>query len=194
MARTRTIARVHAAVLELVGEHGYLRLTMEGIAARAGVSKQTLYRSWPSTGAILFDALLARSTGPDGEVDVPDTGDLARDLETLLLATIEEMTDPVTDRMLRAVTAEIQTDELLAAQLNERLLWPQLAAVEARLVRGGVPESEAPAMVELLYGPMFHRWLLRTGPLTGAWAAAHLQRVLRLELFEVCGRLRSESS
>lgn len=180
MARSRTVARVHAAVLELVGEDGYLRLTMEGIAARAGVSKQTLYRSWPSTGAILFDALLTRSLGPEGEVDVPDTGDLVRDLDALLLTTVEEMTDPVTDRMLRAVTAEIQADEGLSLQLRERLLQPHMEAVEARLVRGGVPESETAEVVELLYGPLFHRWLLRTGPLTTDWVRRHVRRTVRL--------------
>lgn len=179
MARPRTIARVQAAVLELVVENGFHRLTMEGIAGRAGVSKQTLYRSWPSTGAILFDALLARSLGPHGDVDVPDTGDLGRDLRTLLLATVEELVDPATERMLRAVIAEIQTDEVLAGQMLHRLLTRQLAAVGARLERGGVAAGEAPEVVELLYGPLFHRWLLRTGPLTCEWVDRHVARTLR---------------
>ncbi len=150
---------------------------MEGIAARARLSKQTLYRSWPSTAAILFDALLARSTDEDGEIDVPDTGDLARDLENLLLTTAEEMTNPATDRLLRAVTAEIQTRENLAEQLRVRLLEPQFRAVERRIARGGVEDAEAAA--ELLYGPVFHRWLLRTKPIDPDWVRAHVTRTLR---------------
>lgn len=177
MARPSTVARVHDAVLALVSEAGYAPLTMEGIAARAQVSKQTLYHSWGSTAAILFDALLARSTGADGEVEVPDTGDLTHDLETLLLATITELTDPATERMLRAVTAEIQTDDALGGQLRARLLEPQLHAVEQRFARGGVADAEA--AVELFYGPVFHRWLLRTKPFDADWVRAHVRRTLR---------------
>jgi AcrR family transcriptional regulator len=177
VARPSTVARVHEAVLALVRERGFARLTMEGIAARAEVGKQTLYRSWPSTGAILFDALLARSATPEGRVDLPDTGDLARDLETLLVATVAEMTDPDEERVLRAVTAELQTDETLASQLRSRLLDPQLAAVADRFRRAGVAEPEG--ATELLYGPVFHRWLLRTGVLDEDWVRAHVRRTLR---------------
>lgn len=176
MARASTTARVHDAVLALVSEAGFPRVTMEGLAARAAVSKQTLYRSWPSPAAILFDALLARSVAADGEVDVPDTGDLGRDLETLLLATAEELTDPAQERMFRAVLAEIQTDEALAVQMRARLLDPQLRAVEARLARGGISDAEAAA--ELIYGPVFYRWLVRTGRLDGDWVRAHVARTL----------------
>ncbi|QGK68829.1 TetR family transcriptional regulator [Allosaccharopolyspora coralli] len=177
MARPRTVTRVHQAVLAMVGEIGFARLTMEGIATRAQVSKQTLYRSWPSPAAILFDALLASSSAPNGEIQVPDTGQLANDLEALLLATVAEMNDAAHDTMLRAVTAEIQTDPALATDLRTRLLDPQLRAVAARLAEAGVQDPAA--ITELLYGPMFHRWLLRTGPLDTDWAQAHLQRVLK---------------
>ena len=52
------------AAFKLVGEVGYAKLTMEGIAARAGVGKQTIYRWWPSKGAVLFG--LPRSVGERG--------------------------------------------------------------------------------------------------------------------------------
>ena len=66
-------------------------------------------------------------------------------------------------------------DDDLAEQVRDRLLRPQLAAVEARVhagvdagqVRPGVDPGQ---VVELLFGPVYHRWLLRTGPLTEAWA------------------------
>ena len=50
-----------AAAFELVQEVGYAKLSIEGIAARAGVGKQTIYRWWPSKGAVLFDAFLMLS-------------------------------------------------------------------------------------------------------------------------------------
>ncbi|MDO9378840.1 MAG: TetR/AcrR family transcriptional regulator [Nocardioidaceae bacterium] len=175
MARDSTRSRVHAAVLLLVMENGYGQLTMEGIASRAGVSKQTLYRTWPSRSAVLFDALLGRSGGED--VEVPDTGDLAADLEALILATVEEMTDPPMNRLLRAVTADIQSDDPLASELSTRLLAPQLDAVTARVARAGITDPEE--AVELLYGAVLHRWLLRTRPFTTAWVKAHVARTLR---------------
>ena len=57
MARPTTAARVFAAVLHLADRGGPSALTMEGIATEAGVGKQTLYRTWPSIHALLFDAL-----------------------------------------------------------------------------------------------------------------------------------------
>lgn len=166
--------------MALVTEGGRSALTMEGIAARAQVSKQTLYRSWPSPAAILFDALLARSTDDGGDVEIPDTGDLAADLGHLLDATVAELYDPAADRVLRAVTAELQSDDALPAELRDRLLRPQLAAVRARLERGGVPARETgdDEVVELLYGPLVYRWLLRSDPPAAGWAARHVARVL----------------
>lgn len=177
MARPATRRRVLSAALELLGEVGFAHLTMEGIAARAGAGKQTLYRSWPGKGAIVFDALLERSVDEAGVVAIPDSGDLTADLELLVSATIAELQDPAQDRLLRAMLAEVQTDLALAEDLRRRLLGPQLAAVAERLRAGGVADPER--AVELLYGPILHRWLLRSGPFGEGWAAEHVRRVLR---------------
>lgn len=176
MARPRTTARVHAAVLGLVAEVGWPSVTMEGVAARAGVSKQTVYRSWPSTAAVLFDALLTRSTDASGTVDVPDTGHLEPDLVTLLTATAAEMVEPATERVLRAMVGAVQDDEALAAQYRNLLHRPQIDAVQARLVRAGITDPNA---AELLMGAVLHRWLLRTGPFTDEWIRGHVARVVR---------------
>ena len=176
MARQKTREKVHAAVLSLARENQVGTITMEGIAARASVSKQTLYRTWSSTGGILFDALLARSTDDDGVVLVPDSGDLAIDLEALAAGTIAELTDPAQEPLLRAVTAELQFNEGLAAQFRSRLLGPQLAAISHRLSEGGVTHPDDTA--ELFVGAIFHRWLLRTRPFDAEWVANHVRRVL----------------
>lgn len=177
MARPSTRKKVHDAVLALARESRLGSLTMEGVAARAAVSKQTLYRSWPSTGAIVFDALLARSEDPDGEVVVPDTGDLAVDLHTLASGMVSELTDRSVEPLLRAVTAEIQTDVALATRYREALLGVQMAAVADRLRRGGVEDSDEVA--ELFVGPILHRWLLRSRPFSSAWIARHVARTIR---------------
>jgi AcrR family transcriptional regulator len=177
MASKRTRTRVHEAALALVGDAGIAKVTMEGIAVRAGVGKQTLYRTWPSTAAILFDALLARSESPEGVVAVPDCGDLRSDLLLLVQQTIQELTSPATEPLLRAVTAAIQTDSELARQYRELLLEPQMSAVAQRFERGGATDPDAAA--ELLMGPILHRWLLRSGTFDRGWMEHHVDRTVR---------------
>ncbi|OZG27712.1 TetR family transcriptional regulator [Williamsia sp. 1138] len=177
MATPRIRNKVHEAVLSLARENQVGAITMEGIAARASVSKQTLYRTWPSTGAVLFDALLAGSTNAAGVVAVPNSGDVAADLLSLASATVAELTDPTQEPLLRAVTAEIQTDEDLAALYRDLLFRPQFDGIADRLRQGNWPDPDA--ATELFLGPIFHRWLLRTGPLDPAWIAGHVTRTLR---------------
>ncbi|MGN6408823.1 MAG: TetR-like C-terminal domain-containing protein, partial [Curtobacterium sp.] len=141
-----------------------------------GAGKQTLYRTWPSTAAIVFDALLARSETVDGVVVVPDSGDLRSDLLVLVQETIRELTSPTSEPLFRAVTAAIQSDVELAREYRERLLEPQVSAVALRLDRGGVTDPAGAA--ELLLGPVLHRWLLRSGTFTRSWTTRHVDRVL----------------
>lgn len=163
-------------------EVGYAGLSIEGIAARAGVGKQTIYRWWPTKGAVLFDALLVMSEGADG-IALPNTGDIERDLRTVLRASISELQEPRYGGLLRALTAEIQGDLRLARDLIARLLGPQIAATIERLrlaqqagqLKKGVDLSIG---VELLYGPVFHRWLLRTAPMNEHYADAVVSMAL----------------
>ncbi|WP_030241649.1 TetR/AcrR family transcriptional regulator [Streptomyces sp. NRRL S-350] len=165
--------RSHAAVLtaaaELVTEIGYGKLTIEAIAARAGVGKQTIYRWWPSKGAVVFDAFLAAGRH-DGGLALPDTGDLAADLRTVLRASSDELADPASDRTYRALSAEILNDPALQAEYRTRLLDPLLEITRDRLRsarRAGqlAPDADLDLAVELLYGPLHYRWLHRLGPL-----------------------------
>ncbi|WP_229052830.1 TetR/AcrR family transcriptional regulator [Aeromicrobium sp. Leaf350] len=175
--RVSTRDRVHRAVLELVAEVGVPGLTMEGVAARAGAGKQTIYRTWDSPLHVLLDALLTASQDADGRVEVPDTGDLATDLRVLVDGMVAELTDPPSDAMMRHVVALLPDRPGLGEELQERLLRPQVAAIEARFERAGVAESGPAA--ELLLGPVFHRWLLRTGPFSEQWIATHVRLVVQ---------------
>ncbi|WP_432067654.1 TetR/AcrR family transcriptional regulator [Streptomyces sp. C10-9-1] len=178
----RSRRAIYDAALGLVGEVGYGRTTVEAIAARAGVGKQTIYRWWPSKAAVLMDAFLdlaaraAEEAGPGGPA-IPDTGDLRADLRLVLRATVDQMNDPAYDAPARALTAEGVIDAATGARFVERLLAPQLelytvrlrAAQEAGAVRSSVDPRIA---LELFVGPLLHRWLLRTLPLTHAYADA----------------------
>ncbi|MGW7140359.1 TetR/AcrR family transcriptional regulator [Streptomyces xanthophaeus] len=175
------------AALALVGEVGYNKLTIEAIAARAGVGKQTIYRWWPSKAAVLLDASLALAGEAGEETDwtgFPDTGDLAADLKHVLRATVDEFNDEKYEAPARALTAAGATDPELGARFTEQLLEPQLALYEARLRTAQeagqlAPDADLRLTVETLVGPLMHRWLLRTAPLTHAFADALVDQVLR---------------
>ncbi|MEV6651115.1 TetR/AcrR family transcriptional regulator [Streptomyces sp. NPDC051219] len=175
------------AALALVGEVGYNKLTIEAIAARAGVGKQTIYRWWPSKAAVLLDASLALAGDAGTEAEwtgFPDTGDLAADLKYVLRATVDEFNDDKYDAPARALTAAGATDPELGRKFTEQLLEPQLALYEQRLrsaqQAGQVAEdTDLRIALETLLGPLMHRWLLRTAPLTHAYADALVDQVLR---------------
>ncbi|MBK5993861.1 TetR/AcrR family transcriptional regulator [Streptomyces microflavus] len=180
----RSRRAIYDAALALVGEAGYRRTTIEGIAARAGVGKQTIYRWWPSKAAVLMEAFLdlatraAEEAGPQAggaEYGIPDTGDLAADLKLVLRATVDELNDPLMEAPTRALTAEGIVDAKLGAEFVEKLLDPQLALYVTRLRAAQEagqlrPDTDPRIALELLIAPLTHRWLLRTLPLTHAYA------------------------
>jgi AcrR family transcriptional regulator len=187
---TRRNERSRQAILraarELVSEVGYAKLSVEGIAARAGVGKQTIYRWWRSKGAVVFDSFLALSEGAEG-MALPDTGDVEADLKAVLRATAAEFADPAFEAPIRALNLEIAADPELAAQYREKLAKPVDEAKKERLrsaQRAGqiAEDADLDLALELLYAPLYQRWLLRTGPITPEYADAlvdHLLRALR---------------
>jgi AcrR family transcriptional regulator len=162
------------ATIALLGETGYADLTIEAIAARAGVGKQTIYRWWKGRGAVVLDALVEQA-GAAGTPELPDTGDLDADLRAIVRATVAELADPRLSATTRALTIETLSSETLAEQVRDRLLRPQLDSIRNRLrsarAAGHVrADADLDQAVELLIGPMYHRWMLRTGPLTEDYA------------------------
>ncbi|WP_329068819.1 TetR/AcrR family transcriptional regulator [Streptomyces sp. NBC_01429] len=186
----RSRRAIHDAALALVVEVGYAKTTIEGIAARAGVGKQTIYRWWPSKAAVLLEAFLdlseraARESGgagepgvADGPYEIPDTGDLETDLKLVLRATVDQMNDPRFEVPSRALAAEGIVNAELGTEFARKMLEPQLqlyvrrlAAAQAEEVGGVRPGIDLRIALELLVGPVAHRWMLRTAPLTHAYA------------------------
>ncbi|GGO44857.1 TetR/AcrR family transcriptional regulator [Streptomyces lasiicapitis] len=182
----RSRRAIYEAALALVGEVGYPKMTIEAIAARAGVGKQTIYRWWPSKSAVLLDAFFDLSEQASAELSekagldevataIPDTGDLEADLKYVLRATVDEMTDPKFDGPARALAAEGVVNEQLGVEFVEKLLEPQLQLYVDRLRAGQERGEVAPGIdpriaLELWTGPLAQRWMQRTGPLTHAYA------------------------
>lgn len=186
----RSRRAIFDSALALVSEAGYAKTTVEGIAARAGVGKQTIYRWWPSKAAVLLDAYLDlaeqanEALGGDAESGIPDTGDLAADLRYVLRATVDELNDPKYDGPTRALAAEGLVSPEFAAQMAEKLVEPQfqhyVRRLEAAREDGDIaPDADIRVAVELLTAPLAQRWQYRSRPLTHAYADAVLTHVLR---------------
>ncbi|UXY27223.1 TetR/AcrR family transcriptional regulator [Streptomyces sp. HUAS TT20] len=167
---------IYDAALALVAEAGYPKTTVEGIAARAGVGKQTIYRWWGSKADVLLEAFLdlgeqvARVAGQE-PYEIPDTGDLAADLKDVLRATVDELLDPRFGAPSRALAAEGVVNEQLGREFVGKLLEPQLQLYVDRLrsaqTQGHVrPDVDPRIALELFVSPLAQRWLQRTGPIS----------------------------
>ncbi|MDO0915456.1 TetR/AcrR family transcriptional regulator [Streptomyces sp. DT2A-34] len=172
----RSRRAIYDAALTLVAEVGYPRTTIEGIAARAGVGKQTIYRWWPSKAEVLMEAFLdlaeqaAQEAGQEPYV-IPDTGDLAADLKAVLRLTVDQLKDPRFTAPSRALAAEGLVNEPLGREYVAKLLEPSLqlyvdrlrSAQEAGQVR---PDLDPRIALELFVSPLAQRWLQHTGPIS----------------------------
>ncbi|EFE69855.1 MULTISPECIES: TetR/AcrR family transcriptional regulator [Streptomyces] len=172
----RSRRAIYDAALALVAEVGYPRTTIEGIAARAGVGKQTIYRWWPSKADVVLEAFLdlseqaAQAAGQEAHA-LPDTGDLAADLKLVLRATVDELHDPAFEAPSRALAAEGVVNEELGRRFVAKLLEPQLRLYVDRLrsaqAAGDVRADVDPRIaLELFVSPLAQRWLQYTGPIS----------------------------
>ena len=171
MARPATAARVLSAVLRLAERGGPNALTMEGVAAEAGVGKQTLYRTWPSIHALLFDALATESAVPESAGSYPE-------LFEALKATSAELASEPRASLLRMLAAAVQSDEVIARQFHTALLQRQQQQFARVVAADGLDNPER--ATELLLAPLLYRWFLRLPPLTDGELADHVESVRRL--------------
>ncbi|WP_404474392.1 TetR/AcrR family transcriptional regulator [Microbacterium aerolatum] len=118
------------AMRAALSSDGYESVTIEGLAAEAGVSKQTIYRWWSSKAAILGEALLEGSLPTPS---LPVTDDLAADLRAWFSAMSAQAGDGATVELARALIAVTATDAELGAALNKRLADPIVEQIVARL-------------------------------------------------------------
>ncbi|WP_034592008.1 TetR/AcrR family transcriptional regulator [Hamadaea tsunoensis] len=174
-----TDAAIHQATLELVAEHGAGGVSMEGIAARAGVSKQAVYRRYRSKGEALLDA--AATSGR--ALGVPDTGSLPGDLTDLLIESFERLAGP-DGEVNRALMAQALHDPGFREQLWERHIQARRAALRGILGRARVRGEIDPAvpddvLADLFFGAMWYRILFQHQPFDEAGARALADAVTR---------------
>lgn len=174
----------HQAILtsayELCLEVGYNALTMEAVARRAGVGKQTIYRWWPSKGVLLFDAL-QHAVEDWGEF--PDTGDLVADMFAQMSVLAELMSSPKVQPVLVGLVDGSHHDPRLAEQLLSEVVTRRQTATMARL-QSAIDRGELPAgtnlvlLLDQLYGPLFYRMLVTGEPIDAGYVREHLAALL----------------
>ena len=108
------------ATSKLFAERGYERLTMEGVASEAGVSKQTIYRWWPSKGALVSDCLLQGQLFPN-RFTVPNSGNLRRDLTAWLGTILALLGQPQGELLVRSLIAASVENADIGRRLHESL-------------------------------------------------------------------------
>jgi len=173
---SRRSKRTHNAILaaaeKLLAEKGYANVTIEGIAAKAGAGKQTIYRWW-SSKAELYMELYSELANRD--IHLPDTGSVERDLRELFYQLFDFFQRTGAGGALPGIIAEIQSEPGLAKAFYEdlvksrRRLWRQLIerGVERGEIRG---DLNLELIVDILNGPVWYRRLLGHAPLSRRFA------------------------
>jgi AcrR family transcriptional regulator len=155
------------ATLDLLAEGGLSAVTMEAVAARAGVGKATLYRRWPAKEQLVVDALATLSE----TVDLPD-GAGVRDSLVALVAAVQRRRDSLAGRIFPRLVGQAEDNPELIRRYREQVLEPRRARVRDVLRRGveeGLlrPDLDLDHAYDLLVGPVAYRSLLRTDPPVG---------------------------
>jgi AcrR family transcriptional regulator len=162
-----------AAAGDLMLSGGLPAATMDAIAARAGVSKATVYKWWPSRGAVALDGFLDRVVGT---LAIPAGLSAAEALTWQLDALIQIFRDTTAGPLMRALVAVAQSDPDIAGALRDQWLAPR-RAVALDTLRSGVQRGEIrdgldlEAIMDELFGPVYHRLFFGHAPLSDDLAA-----------------------
>lgn len=154
------------ASADLLIEGGLATTTIEAIAARAGVSKVTIYKWWPTRGAVAIDAYFHRYKQT---IIFEDTGDVGRDLTTQIRYLIEAFRGRA-GAVMAELVGQAQADPILAETLRSRWLEPRRDVTTAVLQRGIdraqiKPDADLAALMDQLYAPLYYRLIMRHEPL-----------------------------
>jgi AcrR family transcriptional regulator len=169
------------ATLELLRKTPYSSLTIEAIAARAGVGKATIYRWWPSKGALVVEALTASLVIKDP----PETSDLRQDLVASMEIWINNYLKSRSADLLIALAADASHDPALLASLTESFIRPRREAV-GRLLQQGIDDGQLPAnldpelVMDMWMGALLYRGLFKHVPIGDDLAAQLVDNIMGL--------------
>src|SRR6266542_4438530 len=174
----RARARVLRAAIEVLADGGLPGFTMEAVALRAGASKTTVYRRWPSRSALLV-AAMDEAFQP---LETPTTGDLRGDLLALMVASEALLGSQPFPRLLAAVIDAAEHDVSLAGlhfELTERRREPVRTVLAKAAARGIISSTvDLELVIDLLVGPAFYRLFVAHRPFPPGYAADVVDFVL----------------
>ncbi|MEU6125331.1 TetR/AcrR family transcriptional regulator [Streptomyces sp. NPDC047123] len=175
-------ATADAAILEATRqglvELGWSKLTLGAVATRAGVAKTTLYRRWAGKSELVVDAVAELFD----ELELPDRGSLAADIEGVVLQFAALLNRPETKTALMAVVAESTTDEPLRDRIRASIVDRQKRLVlqgrSRAQDRGELPAESDPSaagrtadlIFDVIAGAVVHRALVSAEPVDEDWA------------------------
>lgn len=161
-------AAILAAVVALVGERGYERVTVDGIAARARASKATIYRRWATKAELVVDAL-RRHAGGSAAVELADTGSVRGDLKAALDGIERVITGSSGVSLLKLVEAvrdDARLRELIRGQVRDGSVSAAAAIVNRARDRGeltAAPACDCSRVLEVGFGQLLLGALLNGG-------------------------------
>jgi AcrR family transcriptional regulator len=169
-----------AAAGELMLEGGVNAASMEAIAERAGVSKATIYKWWPSRGAVALDGFLAQA---HETIAVPEGLSTREALHFQVLALIRLFRDTPSGPLMRALVSQAECDAEIARAVRERWLAPR-RAVAMEILRIGMARGELRPGVDTavasdqLFAPIYHRLIFGHEPLADDLAGRLVDQVM----------------
>ncbi|MHB8218191.1 MAG: TetR/AcrR family transcriptional regulator [Candidatus Sulfotelmatobacter sp.] len=155
------------STLKILGKHGFSDLTIEDVAAHAGVGKATVYRWWPNKAALIADAFASSTTRA---LHFPDTGSLCSDMSQQMRQLVKIFRGR-RGRIVSAILGGGQSDKELIGAFRKRFLLPRRLEAYATL-RRGIRRGELSKNVDMdlvldsLYGPIYMRFLIRHDKMT----------------------------
>ncbi|MWB98107.1 TetR-like C-terminal domain-containing protein [Agromyces seonyuensis] len=174
-------AEVLAATSALLHEEGLRAVTFDRVASRARASKTTIYKWWPSPGALAAESYFDESRAA---LEFPDTGDVAADIRTQLRAFVRLLTDQGAGPVIAELIGAAQSDPDLATAVSQHYTAPRRRLAREyfgkALDRGQLrPDVDHDLLVDQLWGACYNRLLVPDAPLDEAFADALVTNVLR---------------
>ena len=168
----RTRRAILDATRELLAEQGVGRLTVEGVAARSGVAKTSIYRRFRGKDELALAVLIDMV---ETVTATPDLGDTREELRVFVTAVVDILSGTLMGRVMRGIVSDLATDPELGAAFREKVVALRLAEVRQLVERGVArgdlrPDADPDLAHELLCGPVYYRLLLSGAPLDHALA------------------------
>lgn len=159
-------AAIRQATLDLLVEEGFARMSMEGVATRAGVGKAAIYRRWDNKTALVVEAI-TELVQP--HLDWPQTDDIRADLEVIFRKSMDKMRG-LEGGLMAAVVSELVRNPELAATVRGQFIACRkedlLERIRQAIDEGKLPEGDAELLAEVGFAVIHHRVLFSDAPLS----------------------------